>query len=167
MTCTLILMRHSHAVGEHSCRDFDRQLTNAGLQLADATGQLLNDLAIAPDLIVTSAAVRTIQTGQRVAVQFTTEIPSVARDDLYQGSPSVYLPAIQAEASTETSVILAIGHNPGIESLISRLAETRISVPPATVGIYSVAVDDWHELPALSSQLVSLTHLIVDAQLKT
>ncbi len=159
-------MRHSHAVGEHSCRDFDRQLTNAGLQLADTTGQLLNDLAITPDLIVTSAAVRTVQTGQRVAAQFTTEILSVARDDLYQANPSVYIPAIQAEASPETSVILAIGHNPSIASLISRLAETGISVPPATVGIYSVAVDNWHELPELSNQSVSLTHLIVDGQLK-
>jgi len=167
MTCTLILMRHSHAASENSCRDFDRPLTNAGLQLADVTGQLLNNLAVTPDLIVTSAAVRTVQTGQRIAAQFTTDIPSVARDDLYQSSPSAYLPAIQAEASPKTSVILAIGHNPGIESLISRLTETGISVPPATVGIYSVAVDDWHKLPTLSNQLVSLTHLIVDGQLKT
>jgi phosphohistidine phosphatase len=160
-------MRHSHAVGEHGCRDFDRQLTNAGLQLADKTGQLLNDLAITPDLIVTSAAVRTVQTGQRIAAHFATEIPSVARDDLYQGNPSAYLPAIQSEASPDTSVILAIGHNPGIGSLISRLAETGVSVPPATVGIYSVDTDDWLELPALSNQSATLTHLIVDGQLTT
>ncbi|MEO2034449.1 MAG: histidine phosphatase family protein, partial [Planctomycetaceae bacterium] len=91
-------MRHSHAVGEHTCRDFDRQLTDDGIQLANATGSLLNELRIVPDLILTSAASRTVQTGECVAAQFESSIPLSSREELYQAGPSAYLPTIQSEA---------------------------------------------------------------------
>jgi len=160
-------MRHSHAVDEHNCRDFDRQLTKSGRQLAAETGQRLNELNVVPDFIIASSAARTMQTGQQVVAQFENDIPLIARDDLYQSRPSVYLPAIQSEGSPDTPVVLAIGHNPGIGSLISSLAAIRLAVPPATMGVYSIDTGNWLELSSLSTRISTLTHLIVDAQLVT
>ncbi|MCH2213383.1 MAG: hypothetical protein MK110_18945 [Fuerstiella sp.] len=160
-------MRHSHAVGEYSCRDFDRQLTEPGRQLACETGRLLNDLHIVPSVIVTSAAARTLATGRCVAEQFKSNIPVVPRHDLYQAAPAAYLPAIQAEAMPDSSTLLAIGHNPGIGSLISDLAGRNLAVPPATAGVYSIAADHWTEFSVLSSMVARLTHLIIDAQQQT
>jgi phosphohistidine phosphatase len=167
MTCTLILMRHSHAVDEYSCRDFDRQLTGAGIQLANETGRLLNELNIMPDVIVTSAAARTVATGRCVAEQFESDIPVVPRHDLYQAGSTVYLPAIQSEAKPDSSTLLAIGHNPGIGSLMSGLAGRNLAVSPATTGVYSIGADDWHEFSVLSNMVARLTHLIINAKRQT
>lgn len=164
MICTLILMRHSRAVGEHTCRDFDRQLTDDGIQLAKATGILLNKLRIVPDLIMTSAASRTVQTGECVAKQFESNIPVIPRQDLYQADASAYLPSIQSQA-VDTRTILCVGHNPGIGSMISSLAGQHIPVDPATTAVYSVDADDWSGLPSLNNQVARLTHLIVGAKL--
>jgi len=167
MTCTLILMRHSHAADGQGCRDFDRQLTVAGVRLAADTGRLLSKLCIVPDLIVTSAAVRTVQTGRYLAEQFDTETRLVPRQDLYQAGPAGYLSAISAEAEPMISAILCIGHNPGIGLMISNLAGQRLAVPPAAVGIFEVDAEDWIQLPPLNSANSQLTHLIIDAQLSS
>lgn len=166
MTCTLILMRHSYAADENSHRDFDRPLTDHGVSLADSTGQLLRDLNIVPQLIVTSSAVRTVTTARHVATQFDPSVPQVHRDDLYQAGPSCYLPAVQSEAAPDVSSVLAIGHNPGMSSLICGLAGERLPVPPATVGVFSLDAEDWFDLTSLSSQTATLTHLIVNGQLE-
>lgn len=165
MICTLILMRHSHAVGEHTCRDFDRQLTDDGIQLANATGSLLNELRIVPDLILTSAASRTVQTGECVAAQFESSIPLSSRRELYQAGPSAYLPTIQSAAAPDLRTILCVGHNPGIASMISSLAGQQLPVSPATTAVYSVAAGNWLTLPSLNNRVAELTHLIVDAKL--
>ncbi|MCH2203666.1 MAG: histidine phosphatase family protein [Fuerstiella sp.] len=160
-------MRHSHAVDEYSCRDFDRQLTGAGIQLANQTGRLLNEMNIVPDMIVTSAAERTVATSRCVAEQFESDIPIAPRHDLYQAGPAAYLPAIQAEAMPDSSTLLAIGHNPGIGSLISGLAGRNLAVSPATAGVYSIGTDDWHEFSVLSNMVEQLTHLIINAKRQT
>ena len=167
MTFTLILMRHSRAADGQSCRDFDRELTVAGVRLAADTGRLLSELCVVPDLIVTSAAVRTVQTGHYVAEKLESHIRLVTRQDLYQAAPTAYLSAIHAEATPITSTILCIGHNPGIGLLISSLAGHRLTVPPATAGIFTIATAGWFELPTLSSEIAQLTHLIVGAQLSS
>ena len=165
MTCTLILMRHSYAADGHCCRDFERKLTGTGVGLAKATGKLMNERNITPDLIVTSAATRTVQTSECVAEQFESNIRLVLRPDLYQAGPSAYLPAIQSEAAPNTTTILSIGHNPAIESMISGLAGQRLSVSPATAGVFSIDAEDWFDLPSLNSQTAKFIQLIVGAKL--
>lgn len=167
MTRTLLLMRHSYAASEDSVRDFDRPLTDAGRRLARETGQLLKELNLVPNLIVTSAAARTVTTGQCVAEQFEPAVSQVAREDLYQARSSAYLPAIQSEVEPETSTILAIGHNPGIGTLITNLADRRFPVSPATVGVYTIDTEDWFEVPTLNDRNASMTHLIINGQLNT
>lgn len=164
MSCTLILMRHSHAADDHNCTDFERPLTTGGVDLARATGQLLVELNLVPDVIVASAAVRTTMTAQCVAEQFDSSVDVCLRDELYQSRTSAYLPAICAVASAETKTVLVIGHNPAVGTLISTLARKHHSVPPATCGVYAVDAADWFGLDRLTPDQVTLTHLIVNAQ---
>lgn len=167
MPCTLLLMRHSYAASEDGGRDFDRQLTPAGISLANATGVVLRDLDIKPDLIVTSSAARTVATGRCVADQFTPAIGQVPRDDLYLARSSAYLPAVQSEVTDATPTVLAIGHNPGIGSLINGLADDRFPISPATVGIYTIDADNWFDIPALNDRNATLTHLIIEGKLES
>lgn len=164
MNCTLILMRHSHAVAEHSCRDFDRQLTADGRQLAEATGSRLDALGLVPDLILTSAAVRTVQTGECVADQFESGISLISSRNLYQAAPSAWLPAIKSAAAPAARTILCIGHNPGIGAMISRLAGQRLPAAPATTGVFSIEAADWTGISSINERIAKLTHLIIDAQ---
>jgi len=165
MSCTLILMRHSHAASDHDCTDFERPLTPAGVELATATGQLLNELNVVPDLIVASAAVRTATTAECVSEQFDSNVHVSLRDELYQSGPSAYLPAIHATATSGTESMMVIGHNPAVGTLIASLARQYQSVPPATCGVYTVNTDDWFALTSLNREAATLTHLIVNGQL--
>lgn len=166
MACTLLLMRHSYAAAEDGMRDFDRPLTGAGVELAERTGLLLKKLGATPDLMITSSAARTVATGRCIAEQFPGDTPQVARDELYQARSSAYLPTVQSAATPETPTVLAIGHNPGIGTLMNQLADGRFPVPPATVGIYSIDADDWSDLPALNDRNATLTHLIIEGTLE-
>ena len=164
MSCTLILMRHSHAAAEHSCPDFERQLTESGVELAKATAELLCELDVVPDLIVASSAVRTMTTAQSVAEQFECIVPVSSCDNLYQAGPSAYLPAIQAAAVSGKDTIMLIGHNPAIGTLISALSGQHVSVPPATLGAYSIDTADWFGLRDLIPEQATLKHFIVNAR---
>jgi phosphohistidine phosphatase len=164
MSCTLILMRHSHAAAEHSCPDFERQLTEPGVQLAKKTGQLLRTLSVVPDLVLASAAVRTMQTAQTIVDQFESEVPVSSCNELYQAPTSAYLPVIQATTESGTETTMLIGHNPAVGTLMSVLSGQRLSVPPATLCVYSIATDDWFSLNSLNSTQATLTHLVVNGQ---
>lgn len=164
MSLTLILMRHSHAADEPGCRDFDRPLTNAGVHLAEATGRLLGELGYVPELVVASAAVRTQATAGHVIDQFESAVQTHSSDELYQGPPSAYLPAIQNVVSPDTAVVMVIGHNPGIGSLICSLAGQRHSIPPATVGIFQLDTEDWFQLQGLNHATASFVQLIANGE---
>jgi len=160
-------MRHSHAADAPGFRDFDRPLTTAGVQLAEVTGHLLRELGYVPDRVVASAAARTRATAEHVTEQFESAVETHSSDELYQAPPSAYLPAIQRIVHPNTAVVMAVGHNPGIGSLICSLAGHRHFIPPATVGIFQLDTDDWFQLKGLNHNSVSFVQLIANGEVVT
>jgi phosphohistidine phosphatase len=64
----LIIMRHAQAANS-SYRDFDRELTDKGLQQATQMGTWLQQQGFQADVIISSSAVRAYQTAERVATE--------------------------------------------------------------------------------------------------
>ena len=142
---TLILMRHSHAVSNNPAySDFDRPLTNEGRSLAKQTANLMKEWNL--DRIVCSSAARTIEPAEEIAASQAAADKLTDSTQLYLASPNDYVSAACDLATPNSKVVLIVGHNPGIASLICKWADDYLPIPPATFAVFQLAITDWQQL---------------------
>jgi phosphohistidine phosphatase len=116
----LILLRHAKAErSAPSGRDFDRPLSPRGLNDAARAGRMLAAAGLIPDVVLVSAAVRTVQTWEQ-ASPFLPDAKVQVRPDLYNAPPE-RLQAV-AEAEHEAQTVMVIAHYAGIGALAYELA---------------------------------------------
>ena len=155
---TLILMRHSHAVSNNPAwTDHDRPLTDGGRELMTPTSAVLQEWPV--DQVICSSATRTSETARLLLASNHPALEPVVTKDLYLASPDAYARVAAELADSHTSVLLMIGHNPGIASLIWSLSQQALSVPPGTAAVFRLDINDWTEwadLPARATDLVAL-----------
>jgi phosphohistidine phosphatase len=113
-----ILVRHAHAEWPHyTGPDFDRPLTAQGLADAHATAAAIRDAGHLPGLLVTSPALRTMQTSSVIAATLALPAQSVLPvSELYNAGPEV-LEAQMRKAFVSADVVMLVAHNPGISEL--------------------------------------------------
>jgi phosphohistidine phosphatase len=124
----LILMRHAHAAQGDD--DFARPLSERGQKQAEVVGGDLAELALVPDRVVCSSALRARRTAEIVAalLPFSGEI--VKSDLLYDASMMDYFNAIQSTADTANTLLL-VGHNPSVSEVLMALYQREVELPPA------------------------------------
>lgn len=111
----LAIMRHAHAkfINEN---DFDRELTVKGeLQAQKAKEYLFANFEI--DLIITSNAIRTLQTANYIKDAFN-GVDIKSYDYIYSGSSDTILDNLVISTNT-----LIIGHNPTIMEVAKNICE--------------------------------------------
>lgn len=138
---TLILMRHAHARwDEDRWPDFDRPLTPRGEEQAPRMGRRIAKLGVTSDKIVCSSAVRTRQTADYVAGELGCADRIVQESRLYLCPVSTWELAIE-RFPDEWNTVIAVGHNDGLEQLVSYLRRQPTHVPPAGVSI--IQLEAW------------------------
>jgi len=117
-----ILVRHAHADWPHyTGTDFDRPLTAQGLADARATATAIREAGHRPTLLLTSPALRTMQTTSIIAAAL--GLPETAVrpvGDLYNAGPET-LAAELRKGFTSADVVALVAHNPGISELARAL----------------------------------------------
>lgn len=144
---TLILMRHSHAVSNNPAYDdFERPLTEDGLELANRTAKKLADYPVTR--IICSSATRTMETA--AIVQKTLNNPDDATivpvDSLYHAGATSYLNVLGAMAMDEDDCVVMVGHNPAVAQLVQDLSHQHLPFSPASVAIFRGQVAGWNDL---------------------
>lgn len=118
----LIILRHGKSDWKTSADDFDRPLADRGKKAANKIHRWLSEEMLFPDLVLCSPAKRAMQTLKRVC-------PEAKANTLFD--PELYLADLPtlltrlAEVQNASRVML-IGHNPGLESLVSYLQATEL-----------------------------------------
>lgn len=117
----LLLLRHAKsAQDDPSLPDHARPLNKRGHQAAAAMREAMRSLGLAPDVVLVSSALRTMQT--LAALEPWDETPLIEpMDSLYLAPPQRMLGVLREIAETARSVLL-IGHNPGLHELAVQLA---------------------------------------------
>ena len=139
---TLLLMRHSYAASNNPAwSDKERPLTDHGRELCRKTAEHLKDLNV--QRIIFSSATRTTETAELVAAAFPQTPTMNKSDDLYLAQPGVYRAAADNAALADEDVVLIVGHNPGIASLIGNMANESLAIFPGCVAIFSLKGNDW------------------------
>jgi phosphohistidine phosphatase len=160
----LLLLRHAKSEWDGSFdSDFLRPLAKRGKKDAPRVGEWLYREGLVPDFIISSPAERAKQTVLKVCKSLDFKKKQIVWDeDIYEGGlPSLL--QILSRCPPTASTVLLVGHNPGLEELLSYLAGDEISLPEDGKLLPTAALarlempDDWQALTKGCAQLVSVT----------
>ena len=143
---TLLLLRHGKSSWtDESLADHDRPLKKRGRAAAQRMGQLIRELNLVPDHILTSSAERASATAKLAATeaQFDGEVEAVPV--LYHADPSAFV-AIVSRVPNRFDRVLIVGHNPGLEDWLDRLIGHVETFPTAALAQIELPIDSWLDL---------------------
>ena len=149
-------MRHAKAEHTDGVRDEDRQLTKRGRRAAERAGELLVERL--PDRILSSSSARTRETVERFSKTANYGGPVEYLDSLYLAEPEAYLAAVR-ERGGGAQRLLLVGHNPGLEALVTELTGERLSLPTAALVECTVDVETWSDVTEdTSAELTAVSY---------
>lgn len=146
----LIILRHGEADSKGpKGSDFDRHLTDQGREQARIQGRLLRLVGIQFDRVVSSSAVRALETAAAVMDEagFKGEVESV--EALYNAPGEVLLEFARG-LPNGFHTLLMVAHLPGVAQLLSLLTTEHMDLEqifsPATIAGVQVEGETWQDL---------------------
>ena len=119
----LFLLRHAKAEdGGDGLPDFDRALNDRGRNEARAVGVFIRKQNVRLDLVLSSPAVRARETTELVLSSGELSLDVRYDQRIYEGG-SLRLLEVISQLENEMSTVLLVGHNPGLEELLSLLTD--------------------------------------------
>jgi phosphohistidine phosphatase len=159
----LLLLRHAKSSwGDDRLGDFERPLAPRGVHAAGAMARFLADEGLVPDLVLCSAAKRTVQTWTRIADKLGGKPKVRIEPELYLAEADALLDRLRA-APDKSATVMLIGHNPGMETLARLLAgagdaaalrRMKAKFPTAALAVIDADVAHWSELARRRGRLV-------------
>ncbi len=134
---TLILLRHAKSDWSTGAADHERPLAARGIRQAPEAGRWLAAHVDRIDLAVVSSAERARHTWSLAAAELAEAPPLRSDDDLY-GAPADSLLRVVRDLSDDLSTVVLVGHNPGLEDLVSMLAGTWVPMPTSALAVLVV-----------------------------
>lgn len=160
---TLYLLRHAHTepAAPPLMSDHERILSPKGIRDAEKLAQFMKQENIFPDFVISSSAVRTLQTARTVFGKLLKEeglkIETHFARELYQAPADALLEKIRA-TSDDVSALLVVAHNPGIADLaqfLSRntLADHTLDYKPCTMTWLTADINNWRDVSPVTSKI--------------
>ena len=143
---TLLLLRHAKSSWKHAdLADHDRPLKRRGRQAAKRMGQLLRELDLVPQHILTSTATRASDTARLAAsgMRYNDQIESIAA--LYHAEPRTFV-AIVSHVTERIHRLLLVGHNPGLEDWLARMIGRHENLSTAALARIELPIESWFDL---------------------
>ncbi|MFP4373937.1 MAG: SixA phosphatase family protein [Spirochaetaceae bacterium] len=125
--------------------DFVRELTEEGERQAKSIGRILSRQDLVPQLIVTSDAVRAVQTAELTREEGGFEVTIREREELYGADAGDYMSVLR-EQDDSYSTIMVVGHNPAVEDLLGAIVRKDITMKTGWVAVLDFDVSAWEEL---------------------
>jgi phosphohistidine phosphatase len=154
----LLIARHAKSGwSDSSLSDFERTLNKRGENDALLMANYLQKCGLIPELIIASAATRTMQTAKRFATVLKLAESRIIPDNrLYLASAEIIMEFI-ATITPNINVAMIVGHNPGITSVISHLAGVAIdNVPTCGIGVFGYDITAYREVFTKSPEVFEL-----------
>jgi len=140
---TLLLMRHAKSSWDNPAwTDHERPLNDRGERSAPIMGEWLKTQGLTPDLIVCSDARRTQETAALVAPACGYLGKVLATDALYLANVRDWRDVLRSLPDS-AAVALCIGHNPGLEDLLSHATGRLLEMKTASVARLLLDLPSW------------------------
>ena len=151
---TLCLVRHGEAAIKPGIADFDRPLTSWGRQQVKNSGKEFTKLNLSFDLLVTSSALRAVETGSMLTEAMNYQGVVETRSTLYDASQSAFLAELLT-FSNDYASILVVAHNPGIFEVAMKLLFAEcIGFGCGDGLVLEFPVEDWRDLLSVDGSVV-------------
>jgi phosphohistidine phosphatase len=144
----LLVCRHAKSSWKDgTLADFDRPLNKRGRGNAPEMAGWLRAGGVIPDLVVSSTAVRALDTAKLMAREFKIQRKKIlALGELYDSYPAKIMQIVQGFDDRYGTVLL-LGHNPELTILVNILGNLRIeNIPTCGVVGLDFAVNSWSEI---------------------
>ena len=147
---TLYVFRHAKTERESDTgRDFGRALTERGWSDAELVGREMRKRGLEVDAVLSSPATRAAETVEAFARGFG-ELEPDWEPAIYEASVARLIEIVQ-DADDGIGRRMIVGHNPGFEGLVSRLAEGDVpglsdGFPTAGLAAIELPIDEWNNL---------------------
>jgi phosphohistidine phosphatase len=146
MMKALLLLRHAKSSWKHpELVDHDRPLNKRGKRDALRMGRLLEEENLIPDAILSSTAVRAQETAARVAKSCGYDGQITILKPLYMSGPEEYIEILHG-LPDDLSLVLLVGHNPGIQEYLEILTKQLQAMPTATLALVNLPIKRWSTL---------------------
>ncbi len=132
----LLIFRHGKADSRVRDDDFHRALKDAGKRAAQRVGVWLAEQDLVPDCVISSPAERALVTAQKACTAMGRYAGDIMRDERVYEADLHGLLGVLGECPDSGRRVMLVGHNPGLEDLLSYL-----------VGGEPAATDDGKLLP--------------------
>jgi len=135
---TLILLRHAKSDWSGGEPDHERPLATRGRRQAPEAGRWLRAHVDRIDLAVVSTAQRARSTWSLVAAELA-EPPPVRFDELAYGASGDSLLRVVRALPEDASTVVMVGHNPGLEDLVSGLVGSWVPMPTSALAVLATS----------------------------
>lgn len=142
MTRALLLMRHAKSDWEADYgSDHDRPLNERGVRDARAMGRVLTAHGVAPQVVISSTALRAKTTAQLAIEEGGWDAELRLDAALYEAGPEEVL-GVGASAP-EVGRLMMVGHQPTWSMLVAKLTGERVEMKTATVAVIELEMESW------------------------
>ena len=142
----LSLLRHAQAIQLIEGHDFDRHLSQQGIDDARCIAHKLIRCQPQPDRLIASPAMRTRQTALLVAEALNIPITEIIFEPaLYATDSQTYWQILRRQSPIYTHLVM-VGHNPEISQFATQLHEDTGSVlalKTAQVALFESPIQSW------------------------
>ena len=153
---TLLILRHAKSSWDDpALDDHERPLNARGEKDAPRIGRLARDERLAPELILSSDALRAHLTAAAMADATGGQILLDPR--LYHANAAEILTVLRSVVLHNVATVMIVGHNPGLEELIALLTGEREPFPTAALAQITLPIERWSALDtAIRGTLIGL-----------
>lgn len=163
---SLFLLRHAKSSWkEPGLGDIERPLNRRGIGACATMAAYMAGRAIAPELVLCSAARRARETLDLLIGHWGRPVPARYPEALYLAAPETLLDEIRG-VDDGVGALLVLGHNPGLAALARELAGSgseadlaglKGKFPTAALASFEFACENWNEIAPGAGRLIAYT----------
>ena len=152
----LMLLRHGKSDWEAGVPDdFSRPLASRGVRSAERMGEVVRDLGLVPDIVVSSTATRARSTAELARITGGWDSRLVLEDRLY-GASVVDTLAVAEEYGDGHDRVMLVGHEPTWSLAVHHITGARVAMRTATCADMELDGVRWENLLNVGGSLVTL-----------
>ena len=147
---TIYLVRHAKSSWKYpELDDFERPLNKRGRKNAPFMGRLLQELNVAPDLVISSPANRAAMTARIIAAALDYPLEDILYSEaIYEFGEKALIDVVK-EIDDALNQAMVVGHNPATNGLANYIGDQPVGNIP-TCGVFCVELDiaSWSNIKA-------------------
>lgn len=145
---TLYILRHAKAENSLGAGgDFERQLSQNGVTTCLQMGRFLKGQRVHPELIVSSPAIRAMETAKIIEKELLDSFPGIKQEtELYNAGTTDILQVLHSQDDAVINLMI-VGHNPGLSDLVSSLHQKEyVDLATCSLAVLHTTAPSWSKI---------------------